>query len=250
MNNTGLVSISFRRYPPEQIAVAARDAGLSLIEWGGDVHAPANDSAAIARVAALSEKYGVKCSSYGTYFTVGVDPADDIAGHIAAAKALGTRIVRIWGGRREYADMSGSEREAFADECLRLAETAEQKDVTLCFECHHGTVTASAEGAFWIMNAVGSEHFRMYWQPNQFRSHAQNVRAAEAIAPYTKVVHVFNWTKDGRFPLAEGAARWREYLRFFAPDVPRLLEFMPDDDIASLAAEAKALREIEKGESL
>ena len=45
MNNYtyGLVSVSFRKKPPEEILSAMKGAGLSVIEWGGDVHAPSDD---------------------------------------------------------------------------------------------------------------------------------------------------------------------------------------------------------------
>ena len=39
----GLVSISFRGHTPEQILSAMKEAGLSYIEWGSDVHAPKDD---------------------------------------------------------------------------------------------------------------------------------------------------------------------------------------------------------------
>ena len=45
-NIKGLVSISFRSKSVEEIALAARDAGLEAIEWGGDVHTPHGDIAA------------------------------------------------------------------------------------------------------------------------------------------------------------------------------------------------------------
>ena len=41
--NTGLVSISFRRYSVDEILDACQRAGLSLIEWGSDVHAKKED---------------------------------------------------------------------------------------------------------------------------------------------------------------------------------------------------------------
>ena len=40
MYQIGLVSVSFRGLSPEEIIRIAKDAGLSRIEWGSDVHAP------------------------------------------------------------------------------------------------------------------------------------------------------------------------------------------------------------------
>ena len=70
---------------------------------------------------------------------------------------------------------------------------------------------------------------------------------AEALAPYTEVLHVFQWKGSDRFPLVDGVMEWRKYLAAFDGQ-PLLLEFMPDDRIESLRAEADALRKIVGGE--
>ena len=66
--NLGLVSVSFRKITPEEILSAVRDAGLSCIEWGSDVHAPCKDTERLYGLVELQKKYGITCSSYGTYF--------------------------------------------------------------------------------------------------------------------------------------------------------------------------------------
>ena len=116
-------------------------------------------------------------------------------------------------------------------------------------ECHGGTVTDCAEGTAALMDAVGSAHFRMYWQPNQFRTVEENLRCAALCAPYTEVIHVFNWQGKAKYPLAAAADVWRRYLACFPETIPLLLEFMPDGRIESLAAEAAALRALAEGET-
>ena len=64
---TGLVSVSFRRNTPSEIILAAKDAGLSYIEWGSDAHAPYQERDALHKIRELQEKQGIACSSYGTY---------------------------------------------------------------------------------------------------------------------------------------------------------------------------------------
>ena len=63
---TGLVSISFRRYGVDDILSACREAGLSLIEWGSDVHVPAGDFALAEAVAKKTQEAGMRCVSYGS----------------------------------------------------------------------------------------------------------------------------------------------------------------------------------------
>ena len=46
-HRAGLVSVSFRAHAPREILCAMKTAGLSLIEWGSDVHAPCRDAAPV-----------------------------------------------------------------------------------------------------------------------------------------------------------------------------------------------------------
>ena len=69
----GLVSVSFRKYTPQQIVSAVKSCGLQCIEWGSDIHAPRNDIEKLNEIVKLQNKYGIYCSSYGTYFHLGQD---------------------------------------------------------------------------------------------------------------------------------------------------------------------------------
>ena len=62
----GLVSVSFRQHTPEVILKATKNAGLSYIEWGSDVHAPADDLCRLEEIVRLQRRYGITCSAYGT----------------------------------------------------------------------------------------------------------------------------------------------------------------------------------------
>ena len=96
----GLVSVSFRQHTPKEIAAAVKDAGLSYIEWGSDIHAPKDDEARLLEIAALDEEYGLICSSYGTYFTLGETPIEELSQYISAAKTLKTNVLRLWCGSK------------------------------------------------------------------------------------------------------------------------------------------------------
>ena len=242
--NLGLVSISFRKHSPEEIVKAVKSAGLTCIEWGSDIHAPCRDTERLREIARLQVEFGITCSSYGTYFRLGVTPLDELSDYIAAAKILGTNILRLWGGTKKGADMTPEELVDFTDTCRKAAAKAEEAGVILCLECHMLSVTETSDCAVALMEAVNSPHFRMYWQPFQWLDTEGSLSVARAIAPYAEHIHVFNWHGSQKLPLAEAAEDWRRYLAVF--DTPRtlLLEFMPDDRIESLPAEAAALRRI------
>ena len=241
MYQTGLVSISFRSLTPEQIIAATANAGLSCVEWGSDVHAPCNDMERLQEILRLQQESGISCCSYGTYFRIGVNAVSELPDYIRAAKILGTDILRLWCGNKGSELFTPEELESFYEECRKLAAIAEKENVTLCMECHNNTLTDRLAPALALMQAVNSPAFRMYYQPNQFRTEEENIAYAKAIAPYTDHIHVFNWESVNRYPLRDGVEIWRKYLSCFAGDRTLLLEFVPDNQVESLPEEANAL---------
>ena len=252
MNRTdytkGLVSVSFRAHSPKEILQAMKDSDLSVIEWGSDRHAPCNDTERLREIAALQEEYGIRCSSYGTYFKFFKTPIEELEGYILAAKTLGTDRLRIWCGPKSGADMTQKEREELLALCRRAEEMARAHGVILCLECHKKTFTERLEDALWLMEEIGSPHLRMYWQPFQWLSAEENLRYARAIAPYTEYLHVFNWKGEDMLPLGDAEEEWRSYLAAFSTPRTLLLEFMPDGRIESLPVETEALTRIIGGE--
>lgn len=240
----GLVSISFRGHTPGEILEAMKKSGLQFIEWGSDVHAPPERA---AQIAALTRDAGIQCCSYGTYFRLGANPIGELNSYITAAKTLGTNILRLWCGGKNSDDFTPEEKAELFETCRAAAKVAEESGVVLCMECHNNTFTNRKEAALELMQAVNAPHFQMYWQPNQFRTEAENLAYATLLAPYTQVVHVFNWEARARLPLKEAAQVWKKYLSCFPREVPCLLEFVPDDKLETLGKEARALQEIVYG---
>lgn len=244
MYNLGLVSVSFRKHTPEEILSSVRDAGLTYIEWGSDVHAPYTDTERLYEIARMQKEYGITCSSYGTYFRFFVTPIEELQGYINAAKILGTDILRVWCGSKSGADYTEDEKVALYALCKEAASIAEREGVTLCLECHKKTYTERLEDALDLMEAVNSPHFRMYWQPFQWKSIEENLVYAERIAPFARHIHVFQWKDKLKLPLAEGIEEWRGYLSRFSTPRTLLLEFMPDGNLSTLKTEAETLRTI------
>ena len=241
----GIVSVSFREHTPEQIIKAAKEAGLSCVEWGSDIHAPRNNPEALQEIVKLQDEYKVSCSSYGTYFRLGMSDINEQE-YIDAAKSLGTDILRVWCGDKAYQSYSQEEKELFLAECKKASQIAKENGVILCMECHHGTFTDTKEGMKDLMETVNSEHFLMFWQPNQYVSNDTNCEYAQAVTQYCKAIHVFNWEGTNKLPLSQGENLWKKYLGILKDTDTLLLEFMPDDKIESLKNEASALIKITK----
>ena len=242
--NLGLVSVSFRQHTSKEIIEAAKEAGLSCIEWGSDVHAPYNAIEKITEIADLQKKYGIECSSYGTYFRLGETPIEELEQYIGAAKILGTDILRLWCGIKSGKDMTDDERSRLLSICHQAAKIAESSEITLCMECHKKTFTEDPDDTVWLMQAVDSPYFRMYWQPFQWQNVERNIENAKRISPFAEHIHVFNWIDDQKLPLYDAVAEWRRYLSEFSVPRTLLLEFMPNGTIEELAEEAAALKTI------
>ncbi len=240
---TGLVSVSFRDKTPREILEKMKQAELFYVEWGSDVHCPPESAKEIFDI---QKEYGIECSSYGTYFRLGVTPIAELKQYIDAAKILGTDILRLWCGDKNSEDYSESEKEMLFAECKKAEKIARENGVTLCMECHNKTYTNRKESALELMRETDSPHFQMYWQPNQFKSKQENLDYASLLSEYTRVIHVFNWEGKEKYPLCDAKELWKKYLERFDGSQPLLLEFMPDGRIESLKAEADALKEIIK----
>ena len=243
----GLVSVSFRKHTPKEILNAMQACGLSVIEWGSDVHAPCTDHERIGQIVAMQESLGISCSSYGTYFKLGQTPIGELPRYIDAAHRLKTDVLRLWCGTRSGDAMTAEERDSLLAQACQAAELAEREGVTLCMECHKQTFTERPEDALELMRVVNSKHFRMYWQPFQWLEAGENLLIAKKLSLHVEHLHVFQWKGTQRFSLHEGIGEWQEYLGALPAPRTLLLEFMPDDSLATLAQEADALRTIVSG---
>jgi len=251
MYKAGLVSVTYRQLSHREVIDLAADAGLHDIEWGSDVHAPTNDTERLSDITAYSRERGIQCCSYGTYFRLGLHPLSELASYVAAARLLGTNVLRIWAGNKNYTDMTDAERASLITEARRAATLAEQEGVVLCLEWHAQTMTNCLEGALALMEQVNSPALRLYWQPSQYRTFEENLAEARRVSPYVVNLHVFQWELSSgrvvRHPLADGREVWEQYLACFDGTQHALLEFVPDDDPRVLAREAATLNTFLEG---
>ncbi|HBL40908.1 MAG TPA: hypothetical protein DDY98_04785 [Ruminococcaceae bacterium] len=247
----GLVSVSFRSLSCEEIIEIAKQSGLHAIEWGSDVHVPLGDTKRAAEVYEKTVSAGLTVSSYGTYYKLGLIP--DRTSRLAEyekiranAKALHTDIVRIWAGTKGSAAVTEQERKEWVREAVFLAEQAEKDGLQLCFECHPNTLTDELDSARTLLREIDRENVKMYWQPNQHKTFAENQAYLKAILPFVTNLHVFNWHGEAKQPLAYAKNEWESFFALARSDEQNrfcLLEFMPDGQKTSLPQEADTLKQ-------
>ncbi len=244
MFRLGVCSVSFRALSPEEVIKTVREAGLEAIEWGSDVHAPCNAPEKLYEIKKAQDAAGLACSSYGTYFKVGENSPEELSAYIDAAEILGTKMLRIWCGKKNYEDMTEEERESVRSDCRACAAIAEKRGAVISIECHPNSYTNSIEGALNLMESVNSPALRMYWQQNINGGDELNLDYASKIAKWTTNIHVFYYENGKKLRLEAGVEKWKKYLSCFDGERTLLLEFMPDNNPDALAGEAAALRSI------
>lgn len=261
---SGLVSISFRKKSPKELIEACSNAGLEYIEWGGDVHVPMGKVKAAYALRSKMHARGIKCASYGSYFGL-VYHCDEhfplpFKKVLKTAKALGAKTVRVWLGWPFCGCKKGCE--VFLCEkyyrknvniTRSLCNQAKKFGLTLSIECHYKTLSDNYKDTLRFLDDVGATNLKLNWQPNHARGFEYNLEAVKALRPYISNVHVFNWDEKGEkssLGTERGIYEWTEYLKVLNDENSKericYLEFMPDGEITSLPAEAKALNDIIK----
>jgi 3-dehydroshikimate dehydratase len=245
----GLVSITFRALPPQEIIRVVSEAGLQSIEWGGDIHVPPGDIRRARQVGAATRDAGLMVAAYGSYFRLGNRDAsaprfEDV---LASAKALGAPTIRVWAGKKGSADSSPEERRAVIDDALRVADIAGRRGIAISLEYHGGTLTDSRASVLSLMDELDHPNIDFLWQPTNGESVEACAMRLLDVLPRLRNVHVFHWwpTDRERHPLSLGEAAWRTYIevvRASGRDVDFLLEFVLNDSPAQFFTDAATLR--------
>lgn len=245
--SAGLVSITFRRLAPDAIVELARSAGLTDIEWGGDVHAPHGDVDAARRIRRLTEDAGLRTAAYGSYYRVAStseqSPAFDAV--LSSACALGAPVIRVWAGSVDSAAASEAYLDEVASDAHRIASLAADAGVRVAFEYHGGTVADRAASALALLKRAAHPNLSSLWQPSVSVSKAERAANLRMILPHLSHVHVFQWNVTARLPLAAGENEWPDYLAILKSrqqPTALLIEFVQNDDPKSFLGDAATLR--------
>ena len=244
---TGLTSVSFRKLSVDEVIDLAKNAKVDGIEWGSDVHVPETDIEGAEAIAKKTRKAGLEVLSYGSYFFLSA--GSDFLPYIKAALAMGTRTIRIWGGKKERWELSDEEYQALVEETRAIGKLAEENGVTVALEYHGHSITATAEDAAKFVSDVASPAIKLYWQAIIGRAHEDNLKDIDVVAPYLVNVHVFNYI-DGKQELLEtgnGPEEWRAYARRVSEipgDRAFITEFCKGGLAESFLSDAKVLNSI------
>ncbi|WP_019537470.1 sugar phosphate isomerase/epimerase family protein [Paenibacillus ginsengihumi] len=246
MIHTGLVSVTFRQLAAEEIIALVKKAGLSGIEWGGDIHVPHGDLERAGAVKEMTLKAGLKVAAYGSYYRLadrGPDtvPFDRV---LETAICLGAPTIRVWAGNRGSAEADDNWREQVANDARTIAELAAKEGISISLEYHARTLTDTTESAYRLLRDIDHPNVRTLWQPPVGQSVSDNITSLQKVSPWLTNLHVYYWLERDRRPLSEGEGDWLRYLQEAAAlpgDRYALLEFVKDDATSQFMEDAKHL---------
>ena len=238
----GLVSVTFRQLTPRQILDVCNRAGLTAIEWGGDVHVPPSDEKNARQVARMSADAGVKICSYGSYYRAG-QPLPELEKCLDAANALGTPVIRIWAGQKGSREFSDDERKYMTEQLHQANALAKSRNVTLATEFHPNTLTDDLESIRALREELPELH--MYWQPRWDWADNERLQGLALVGDILTHMHIFTWRyekgKNIPLPLVRGEAFWKKVFAQPRENCHALFEFVENNDPEALVRDAAAL---------
>ncbi len=250
MIKTGLVSVSFRSLDISEIINLTKRAGLSAIEWGGDVHVPHGDISKAYKVRKSTLDAGLEISGYGSYYRAGEaeslqnPPFSDV---LKSAVALGAPVIRIWAGAKGSKEAGKRYRSTVIKDSRRAADIAASEKIKVAFEYHAGSLTDEMHSAKQLMEEIDHPNCKCFWQPACGIDETEKVQGLEMILPWLSNIHVFNWVGDyERRQLLQGYDKWAKYFDIISKakgDRYALLEFVKGDDPEQLIKDARALKD-------
>lgn len=240
----GLTSVTFRKLSAERIISLCAEAGLQAIEWGGDIHVLPGDMERAAELAQKTKDAGLKVSSYGSYYKVGIDPIGDFEIILATAKALGAPLIRVWCGNKGSENTTEQETIIYINQLRQMCEIALKQNVFVACEYHNDTYNDSSECALKLIKGVDMPNFKTYWQTIAYTE--EDLASLIRLKKHIAVAHVFTWDKNyNRFPLEKNGRLWQEYINELKDEsVNFIIEFVKNDSEKQFLKDAKFLKKL------
>lgn len=243
----GLVSITFRQLPPDEIISLVRQAGMRAIEWGGDVHCPHGDESRAAEVGHATRAAGLTVAAYGSYYRLGHSESNGLPFEsvLNTALALQAPVIRVWVGTLSSRQADPSYRDFIAREARRIADLAAPSGLRIALEFHANTLTDTTASTLALLDAIAHPAVFSLWQPGNAWKPADRLSSLHALGSRLEHLHVFHWDDENkRLPLAQGATHWPGYLKTAAalkPGACALLEFVAADSPEQFLQDASTL---------
>ncbi|HLR42853.1 MAG TPA: TIM barrel protein [Pseudogracilibacillus sp.] len=245
MFKLGLCSVTFRDLSVEKIIDISKQAGLSGIEWGGDIHVPPIPERA-KQVAALTEQAGLAVTSYGSYYRLGHGDEDEFTNILKTAIQLKSPGIRVWAGKKGSNEATSSYWKSVVQDAKRIAVLCQENNIDIHLEYHGNTLTDTVTSTQKLLQDINRDNVFSYWQPAINQSVEERINSINRLQNQLSHIHVFYWAGIDKLPLCDGLNEWDQYLKRIQTNETRylLLEFVKDDSIEQFYDDVKALKSI------
>ena len=244
MITPGLVSVTFREKKPEEIINICVKNGLLGVEWGENAHVMPGDPKGAAALRQKTLEAGLTVVAYGSYYRLCTGM--DFEPTLVSAKALGAPVIRVWAGNIPSEEADEAYRANAAKEAALIAGQAEKEGIKIAFEWHKNTLTDTNESAMDLLKRANHTNLYCLWQPTVALDMEQRCEGIRLLGDRLLNLHTYYWPDGKRGEFAPGKGEWKQYLSCVPKDKDRfaLLEFVKDNTVEQLEADAKALIEL------
>ncbi len=163
----GLATIALRHRDIFSAVDLAAEAGFLGVEiWGKPPHTPDGfDEGFTRRVHDHVWDSGLEVAMFGSYANPSSPDYEQRASDaLRIAKALGTRLIRIWAGNREPREADDGLWSHVAGSLGEFALRAECEGITLAIEMHCGTLCVTAEGSLRVLDEANAPNLKLNYQ--------------------------------------------------------------------------------------
>lgn len=163
----GLCSVTFRKMSAAKVVEIAKKAGVSYIEWGGDIHVTNKEEARIVK--SICDNEGIKICSYGSYYRVGCADKSKWEEICLIANAMNASSVRVWLGDKDSEETTQAEYNRILEDLKSICSVARKYNLSVCPECHDNTYNNNTDAFLKIKNELKADNFKTYFQSRYFR---------------------------------------------------------------------------------
>ena len=186
----------------DKIVEIARDAGVTCIEWGGDIHITDVETARIAK--SLCNDAGINEIIYGSYYRAGDNDNAEWRRICEIAYELGASSVRVWLGKKDSEVTDNRTYLSILDDVKYMCGVASEYNLTVCPECHGNTFNNNTDAFLKIREDCGCSNFKTYFQ-SLYKRKAYDIDRIERTLPFIESVHIsyFEQVRE-QFPKRDG----------------------------------------------
>ena len=170
---------------------------------------------------------------------------------------MGAQIIRVWGGEKDATLMTDKDEEILCEKLFACGKIAQTRGQIVALEYHHGTCTGTAQMTKRILQHVGLNNVKTYWQPMYWLAPTisekeriqQNLQSIELLKKEIVCVHTYQWKQYERVALIDGKQEWKQYVETLGNTIYHL-EFVKEDSEEQFLQDCQTLQRFERWTSI